>query len=211
MHATLPAARPADCTDWHTIISWHHSTHQHTKQPHTMPKPEHQHGPQKGGPTGLTRPPRLCARRCGGSWISVAHHDAHLAHLVYARAARQCPGRIMPPPLVRLLRDTEAAPRDAVAGVAKTASLSAASVPEAEARPATLNPILAALARPASSRPAGGAWAGISRRDARRRPRQWRRYGRRIRRFARVAPGAVTTLRVGLVVRKRARVRRAAA
>ena len=70
MHATLPAARPADCTDWHTIISWHHSTHQHTKQPHTMPKPEHQHGPQKGGPTGLTRPPRLCARRCGGSWIT---------------------------------------------------------------------------------------------------------------------------------------------
>ena len=136
-----------------------------------------------------------------------------LAHLVYA-PARQCPGRIMPPPLVRLLRDTEAAPRAAVAGVAKTASLSAASVPEAEARPATLRPILAAMARPASSRPAGGAWAGISRRDARRRPQQWRRYGRRIRRFARfarVAPGAVTTLRVGLVVRKRARVRRAAA
>ena len=66
----------------------------------------------------------------------------------------------MRPPLVRLLRDTKAAPRDAVAGVAKTASLSAASVPEAEARPATLNPILAAMARPASSRPAGGAWAG---------------------------------------------------
>ena len=81
-----------------------------------------------------------------------------LAHLVSA-PARQCPGRIMPPPLVRLLRDTEAAPRAAVAGVAKTASLSAASVPEAEARPATLSPILAAMTRPASSRPAAGAWA----------------------------------------------------
>ena len=41
---------------------------QHTKQRHTMPKPVII--AQKGGPAVLTRPPRLCARRWGGSWIS---------------------------------------------------------------------------------------------------------------------------------------------